>query len=217
MLKIRKFFFFAGLMLMLFSLQGCFEIAEEITINEDTSGTLTLTAGVSEDNGIFGLLGSFTDISFLDDIENDVRYVVNNLKSQPGVSNVRFTKPGEGRYRLSFDFRDGESLNDALYAAAGQEKKFCSPSFYKIGSSKFRRKNITNWATMFLKREKENLPDESLFDLIEYKTVVSLPRPVRSVRAAGAVVSDDEKSVSTSNFVSDILNKRINTKVVIRY
>jgi hypothetical protein len=131
--KTKKLLFAAGLVLMFFSLQGCFEIAEEVTVNEDRSGTLTLTAGAGEDNGIFGLLGSFTDIGFMDDIMNDVQYVVNNLKNRPGISNVRFSKAGEGRYRLSFDFDDPESLNLALYAAAGQEKKFCSPSFYKIG------------------------------------------------------------------------------------
>jgi hypothetical protein len=70
---------------------------------------------------------------------------------------------------------------------------------------------------MLLENEKENIPDEVIFDLIEYKAVVHLPRPVKLVKAADAVVSEDEKTVSTSNYISDILNNKINTRVKVRY
>jgi len=217
MKKTKRFLFPALLVLMGFLLQSCFEITEEVTIRQDRSGTLVLSAGVNKSNSVFGLIESLTDIAFLDDIDNDVNMVTDIIKKQEGISNVTYTKPFPGRYQLSFDFADGKALNNALYAAAGQEKKFFEPAFYKIGKTRYRRRNITNWAALFLEREKENLPDETLFDLIEYNAAVHLPREIKSVGGEDVIVSKDNKTVTTSNFVSDILNKRINTKIVVRY
>ena len=199
-------------------MQSCLEIVEEITVNEDQSGNMFLSAGVNNANSIFGLIGSFTDITFLDDLEREAGIIVSKLKAQDGISNVQFSKIGMGgKYSLSFDFDNSKSLNNALYTVNNQKKTFFQPSFYKIKKNKYRRKNITNWANMLLEKEKENIPDEVIFDLIEYKTVIHLPGSVKSVKAVDVFVSQDEKTVSTSNYISDILNKRIDTGIKIRY
>ncbi len=218
-MKTLKRFLFAGvLMIMAFSMQSCLEIVEEITVNEDQSGNMFLSAGVNNANSIFGLIGSFTDITFLDDLEREAGIIVSKLKAQDGISNVQFSKIGMGgKYSLSFDFDNSKSLNNALYTVNNQKKTLFQPSFYKIKKNKYRRKNITNWANMLLEKEKENIPDEVIFDLIEYKTVIHLPGSVKSVKAADVFVSQDEKTVSTSNYISDILNKRIDTGIKIRY
>jgi hypothetical protein len=214
----KKILFAFSLLTVTLSMQSCIEIVEEITVNEDQSGTLALSAGLNNANSIFALIGAFTDITFLDDIEREIEIIVSKLKAQQGISNVRFTKiKSGGNYALSFDFSDSKALNNALYAVNDQKKTFFQPSFYKITKNKYHRKNITNWANMLLEKEKDNLPDESVFDLITYKAVVHFPRQVKKVNADDVVISKDEKTVSISNFISDILDKRIDTGIKVRF
>ncbi len=214
----KKILFAFTLLTMVISMQSCIEIVEEITVNEDQSGTMSLSTGVNGANALFGLVGSFTEITFLDDIEREVAIVVSKLKAQEGISNVQFSKnKSKGNYALSFDFANSKALNNALYAVSDQKKKFFQPSFYKITNNKYRRRNITNWANMLLEKEKENLPDEAIFDLIEYKAVVNIPRPATRVKADDAKISGDKKTVSTRNFISDILDKHINTGIKVKF
>ena len=168
MKAMKKFLIPLIISVLAFSMQSCLEIVEEITINEDQSGSMLLSAGVTNANSIFGLIGSFTDITFMDDLEREADIIVSKLKAREGISNVQFSKIGKaGKYSLSFDFDNSKSLNNALYAVNNQKKTLFQPSFYKIKKNKYRRKNITNWANMLLEKEKENLPDEVIFDLIE--------------------------------------------------
>ena len=218
MIKFKRILLLLTVVVVSISMQSCIEIVEEITVNEDKSGSMSLSAGASGNNSFVGLIGAFTDITFLDDLEIEAGIIVSKLKTQEGISNVHFSKPGSGsNYSLTFDFKNSKALNNALYAVNDQEKKFFGPSFYKISKNKYRRKNITTWAKVLLESEKENIPDEAIFDLIEYKAVVHLPRPVKLVKADDVVVSKDETTVSTSNYISDILNNKINTGMKVRY
>jgi hypothetical protein len=199
-------------------MQSCIEIVEEVTINNDKSGNFSLAVGLTGANSLFGLIGAFVELPEFGDIEREVEIVVNKLKAQEGISNVRFSKiKSGGNYALSFDFKDSKSLNKALYAVNDEEKKFFQPSFYKITGSKYQRKNITNWAKMLIEREKENLPDEAIFELIEYEAIVHIPRPAIRVKADDASVSKDKKTVSNRNFISDILDESIDTGMKVKF
>jgi hypothetical protein len=215
---VKKVLFAFAILTMVISMQSCIEIVEEITINEDQSGSLSFSAGVKGSDALFGLMGSFPEITFLDDIEREVDIVVGKLNAQDGISNVRFSKPKSGgNYALSFDFTDSKALNKALYAVNDQEKKFFQPSFYKITKNKYRRKNITNWGNMLLEKEKDNLPDEAILDMVEYKAVVNVPRPAFMVKADDVYISKDKKTISISNFITDILDKRIDTGIKVKF
>ncbi len=214
----KKILFSITLLTLVISMQSCIEIVEEITVNAGQSGSLSLSTGVKGANVLFGVVDSFTEITFLYDIERDVAIVVSKLKAQEGISNVRFSKiKSEGNYALSFDFATSKVLNNALYAVSNQKKTFFQPSFYKITNNKYCRRNITNWANLLHEKEKENLPDEAIFDLIEYMAVVNIPRPATRVKADDAKISGDKKTVSTSNFISDVLDKRIDTGIKVKF
>jgi hypothetical protein len=215
---VKKILFALAIVAMSISMQSCVEIIEEITVKEDRSGTMSLSAGLSGVNSLLGLIGSFANIAPLDDIEGEVEIIISKLKAQEGISNVRFSKiKSRGNYALSFDFKDSKSLNNALYAVSDQQKKFFQPSFYKIKKNKYQRRNMTNWANMLLEKEKENLPDEAIFELVEYKAIVNVPRPATHVKADDAIVSKNKKTISTKNFVSDILDNRIDTGMKVKF
>ena len=215
---VKKIVFSLTIVLMVFSMQSCVEIVEEITVNEDQSGSMSLSAGLSGTNSLLGLLGSFADIAPLGDLEREVEIFVGKLKAQEGITNVRFSKiKSGGKYALSLYFKDSKSLNNALYAVSDQEKKFFQPSFYKIKKNKYQRKNITNWANMLIEKEKENMPDEAIFDLMEYRAIVNVPRPATRVKADDVKISKNRKTISTKNFVSDILDNRIDTGMKVKW
>jgi len=218
MKRLRKIILIFGIAILSFSMQSCIEIVEEVAVNEDKSGSFSLSVGLNGANSLFGLIGSFVELPELDGIEREIEIIVNKLKAQEGISNVRFSKiKSGGNYALSFDFMDSKSLNKALYAVNNEEKKFFQPSFYKITGSKYQRKNITNWAKMLLEKEKDNLPDEAIFELMEYEAIVHIPSPATRVKADDAKLSSDKKTVSTRNFISDILDERIDTGMKVKF
>lgn len=213
-----RFFGIIILSLSLFILQSCIELTEEIIVNNDRSGTLSFSLGINTSSSIMGLVGQFTDNSYMDDIDDEVQNVVSQLKQQPGISNVKFNKENSVKLlNLSFDFSDDKSLNKALYALAGEKKTFYKPAIYKVRTHKFVRKNLTEWAKDLMEQEQENIPDDLVFSFIKVKTKVQLPEPARSVSVINAVMSKDKKTVTLTNGLSDILEQNQSTGFRIRF
>jgi len=199
----------------LFFLQSCVEIVEEITVNNDRSGKITLSVNIGKQNGLFGLISQFADLSFMDEIEDEVGKTISVLKQQKGISNVVFEKGN--KMRLSFDFDNHKNLNKALYAVSGNEKTIFNPAIYKVKNHSFIKKNITTWAKLMMEANKDEMPDEIVFDMIEITTIVHLPEPIIKTSGEGSKVSKDKRTVTTSHFISEILEENINTKMKVRF
>jgi hypothetical protein len=199
--------------------QSCIEITETVTVNQDRSGTLSLSAGIGNQNPILALLGQYADLEIDDNTLYEVRKAVSILKSSDGISNVKFNDNFiRGNIELSFDFENDKKLNNALYAIGDVKKNIFQPNIYKIKSNKFVRNNTTRWMLIFLKQEEENLPDEALFDLVEVKSVYRFPDEIKSVRATGNYkLSSNNQSVATTHFLSDLIDDKINTRVKVKY
>lgn len=199
--------------------QGCIEITEKVIVNEDRSGSMSLSAGLGASNTIMALIGQFADFEIDDDMLGDVARAVRILKSCDGISNVRFTdNMRKGNVELSFDFKDDNSLNKALYAVGEVEKNFFQPNIYKVNSSKFVRNNTTRWLLMFMEQEEENLPDESLYDLVQVKSVYQMPNDIKRVKTSGNYkTSADNRTITTTHFLSDLVDEKINTRVKVKY
>lgn len=201
-------------------LQSCIEIVEEVTINQDQSGKISLSVNAGGNNNPFmALINQFADMSFLDEISRNAMRVNDILKNQAGISNVRYSESRrKGQLELGFDFEDEKSLNNALYAVGGYQKSFFQPKLYKIKMNKFVRKNTTGWIIRLIEQEKENIPDEAIFDLIEVKSVYHFPNDARCIRAPKNVVSsDNDHTFTSSNFLSDLIDKKTNTRIKIKY
>lgn len=212
------FFTVLLLALSLITLQSCIELTEEVTVNKDRSGSLAFSLKIKNSGSLMGLINQFADVSYTDDFDDEVNEVVNQLKQQPGISNVKFSKENTGNMlNLSFDFADDKSLNKALYALAGEKKTFFKPSVYKVKSHKFSRRNLTEWAKDLIDEEQEKIPDELIFSFINVKTKVNTPEPVKSVSVKNAVISKDKRTVTLSNGLSDILEMNQSTGFVIRF
>ena len=201
-------------------LQSCIEIVEEVTINNDQSGRMALSVNVGgNDNPFMAFINQFADMSFMDEITANVMQVNDILKNQDGISNLRYTESRrKGQLELSFDFENEKALSNALYAAAGYEKTFLQPKLYKIKKNKFVRKNTTGWMIKLIEQEKENIPDEAIFDLIEIKSVYHFPEKGRCITAPKNVVSSDkDRTFTSSGYLSDLIDKKTNTRIKIKY
>jgi hypothetical protein len=202
-----------------FAFQSCIEITEEVTVHEDQSGRFSLSVGTGGSNPLLALIGQYTDLKVTDEIRERAQELSYLLKNQEGISNVKFTESRwKGNMSLSFDFENGKKLNEALYAAAGSQKTIFQPNIYKIRNHKFVRKNTTKWLLWLLEQEKEQIPDEVLFDLVEVKSVYNVPHEVRKVRSALKYrTSNNMQTFTTTNFLTDLVEDEINTKIKIKY
>ncbi|MCF8364862.1 MAG: hypothetical protein K9H16_03720 [Bacteroidales bacterium] len=201
-------------------LQGCIEIVEEISVHEDASGSMALSVSAGgKNNPLMAFISQFADMSFLDEIRRNADHASQVLKLQEGISKVKFTENRRsGSMVLTFDFKDDRSLNQALYAVGGYEKTIFQPNIYRITKHKFVRKNTTGWMMKLIKQEKENIPDEAIFDLVELKSVYHLPREAERINAPENVaVSNNKQTITSSNYVSDLIDKKTNTRIKIRY
>ena len=218
-LKFRQIRFFMLIIASVFLLQGCIEITEEVRVNDDGSGSMSLSLSTGDDNPLLALIGQYADVKVTDELKQNARQMTGVLRYQEGISNVRLNENRwKGSISLSFDFEDDRVLNDALYAAAGAEKTFFQPSIYKIRDHKFVRKNTTRWLVKLLEEEQESIPDEVLFDLVEVTSVYHIPHPARKVKSSpGLKAAPDRQTFSTTHFLSDMVNDGINTKIKIKY
>lgn len=212
------FFTILVLSIIILTLQSCIELTEEVIVNKDRSGTLGFSLRINSSGSIMGLINQFADNSYMDDINDEVQTVIKQLKQQPGISNVNFTRENSDKLmKFSFDFSDDKSLNNALYALAGEKKTFYKPAIYKVRTHRFVRKNLTEWAKELINEEQENIPDNLVFSFIDVKTKVQLPEPARSVSVKNAVMSKDKKTVTLTNELSNILDQNQSTGFRIRY
>lgn len=216
--QIRKTFVLILIGLVVF-LQGCIEIVEKLEVNSDRSGSVTLSVSTGQNNPLLSLIHQYVDMSFMDDVAANARQISYVLRVQDGISNVQLKDNLRGGgLELSFDFENDKKLNNALYATAGIEKSFFQPNVYKIRKHRFVRKNTTGWIARLIAQEKENIPDEAIFDLIKIKSVFQIPATAKGVNAACKIsASRDNQTFTTSHFLSDLLDKKINTRVAIRY
>lgn len=207
------------IIIAVFALQSCIEITEEVTVNEDKSGSMSLSVGTSGKNPLLALLGQYADIRLTDELMEQARNLSLILKSQEGISNVRFRQnKWEGSISLSFDFEDDKKLNEALYAAAGSQKTIFQPNIYKVRNHKFVRKNTTKLLLWLMEEEGESIPDEALFDLVEVKSMYNIPHEARKVKSAsGYRSSKNMRTITTTHYLSDLVDDEINTKIKIKY
>nr|NQU88925.1 hypothetical protein [Bacteroidota bacterium] len=150
---------FATLLIATALLTGCVEINEKIIINDDGSGNFSMSVGIESNNFIFGLFSAYSDLSFLDHSDNELKKVSKILQTQKGIQNViyQFDRKS-GRVGISFDFTNSKSLNKALYAIANHEKTIFMPAVYKVNKHSFSRKNTTKWLNMLMEQNEEKMP-----------------------------------------------------------
>lgn len=114
---------------MLFSFTSCIEIIDDLSINEDGSGTFKYTVNLSSSKV---KLNSYLALDSLDgkrvpsleEIKGYVNDVVSSLKSQEGISNLSIeSNYSDFIFKLSLDFNSVDELQAAIKAVAQENSK----------------------------------------------------------------------------------------------
>lgn len=121
------FSFFA--IALLFSFTSCIEIIDDLTINEDGSGTFKYTVNISSSKvklNSYLALDSLDGkkVPSLDEIKGYVNDVVASLENQEGISNLTIeSNYTDFIFKLKLDFNSVQDLQTAIKAVAQENSK----------------------------------------------------------------------------------------------
>jgi hypothetical protein len=200
-------------------LQGCIEIVEEVTVRDDRSGSISLSVEVGRGNPLMGIFGSFTDLSFPDEIVDMAEFYSRELQKQDGISNVQLiNKSKNGMLSLSFDFENQRKLNRALYAMADVEKTIFKPNIYKIKNKKLERRNVTKLVKLVIEDAKDVEAGEVLYEIISIRSVFNTPKDTRRVSTnMPAEISRNKRVVTTKIELTELYEKNVSTRLRVKY
>lgn len=114
---------------LLFTFTSCIEIIDDLSINEDGSGTFKYTVNISSSKvklNSYLALDSLDGkkVPSLDEIKSYVDDVVSSLKTQEGISNLTIeSNYTDFIFKLKLDFNSVENLQAAIKAVAQENSK----------------------------------------------------------------------------------------------
>ncbi|MGV3761672.1 hypothetical protein [Parapedobacter sp.] len=198
-------------------LSSCFQLIEEITVNTDGSGTLALTANLSQSRSKLAsvmLLDSVNGykVPSKTDIRKEMAEVANTLRSIKGISKVSHTVDFD-KYiiNIRFSFNNVANLNDitALIFDKLDIKASDNSSYsYHAESKTFKRSYAANpqAKSEYGKLKQE---DKAIFENATYTSIYRFDRPVFKQTNSRAKVAASKKAVMLQCRVLDLIEGKI--------
>ncbi len=115
--------------LVVFSFSSCIEILDDLTLNNDGSGTFKYSINLSSSkvkvNSVLALDSlDGKKVPTIDEISAKIKAVVNDLKESNGISNVQMeSNYTDFIFKLQFDFTSLKRLQEAILAIVKSETK----------------------------------------------------------------------------------------------
>lgn len=211
----RKLLFTISLIVASLSFTSCIDLIEEVTINNDLSGTYEMRLETSGFGGMMNQFGGAPDIPQMR--EMDVK--INQLRQQSGISNVQKNiSPKDMKFNISFDFENEKALNNAMYALAELKPNMFVKKFLKVKKNKVVRPNLSPYLDKLIKEYdiQSQIPSEDMLNYVNYKFVVNTPKKVKRVVSDKAIISSDRKSVLATYSFKELLVDKENVYLKIR-
>ncbi len=201
--------------LTLFLFTSCFEFVEEITFNEDGTGSAVITVNLSQSKTKLAsimLLDSINGykVPSKSDIQKNVSKAVEKIKKTSGISNVKKSIDfKEFIVTISCDFKNVESINSVLEsfsskAEAQKIKKHKHFSFNKT-EKKFVRSHHFNIGREFQKTKSQ---DREVFENASYTGIYRFSNIIESCSNDQARVSKNKKAVMLRLKAQDIITNK---------
>ncbi|MCD4695655.1 MAG: hypothetical protein K8S16_05370 [Bacteroidales bacterium] len=203
-------------LLLFFS--SCLEIVEKVTVNENKSGKISYTLKTNESGSLLNLLSGLFDASIEDQVITETNKLIGQLQGQPGISNIHFsTQSKNGLFALSFEFDNTKYLNRALYKMSGSKKTIFTPGYMKISRHKFKKINFSPWLKMYFEKENTELPDPYIISMISFSSVIEFPGKIKKIQPKTLKAGPENKSVSKTYYLLNILEEKTNTGIRVKY
>ncbi len=203
------------LIIPLFLFAGCFEIIEEVTLNKDGSGKVSLTINLSKSkaklNSIM-LLDSVNDykVPAKSEIEKHFTDVANTIKNIKGISNVKNTiNFKEYIFNISCDFASVEALNAVIsnFSTKEDAKKISINKHFIYDKTKnlFTRSYHYDLAKEF---NKTNMADRKIFKTATYTTIYRFEKSIISANNKAAKIAGNKKAIMLRLNAQDIISNK---------
>lgn len=205
--------FFTVLSLLLFT--SCFEFVEEITFNNDGSGSAVLTLNLSKSKSKIAsimLLDSVNGykVPSKTEIRNKVNEIVAKVKGTKGVHNVKNTLDfDEYIVTLSCDFDNVDVLNKVV-SSFGSKKDVQIIQNHKHFSFNKEQNSFARSHHFNLSKEvaKAKVEDRKILDNATYTSVYRFASPIKTFKNKDAKVSKNKKAILLRLNVQDIITNK---------
>ena len=209
---------FPILLILSLFLTSCIEIVEEITINKNKSGSLSIRVESDNAGTIMNIVNNFMGNSYEGQIKAELNRIAKKLQGEKGIQNVKVDfNERDVQYGISCDFSNSNDLNLALYKAFGYKKSIFSPGYLKVHKHKLKKLNIAPFVKMYLDKEDITIPDTYITDLINYECIYHLPNKIKGTSNKNAVINSTTQTVSIEFPIKEVLNNKVNTGIKIRH
>ncbi len=124
-----KWNLFIACVLIVFSFSSCIEILDDLTLNNDGSGTFKYSINLSSSkvkvNSLLALDSlDGKKVPSIDDISLKIKEVVSQLKESNGISNVQMeSNYTDFIFKIQFDFSSLKNLQEAVVSIVKSESK----------------------------------------------------------------------------------------------
>lgn len=217
--KIFKFAFLSSL----FFLASCFEVVEEINLNDDGSGNIEFTINLSRSktklNSIM-LLDSINNykVPKKQDIKNHFTKTVNEIKKINGVSNVKQTTNFEDFiFTINCDFNNIDVLNKVIshFGSTTESKRIMKNKHFKYNTV---TKTFTRNYHYDLQSEfnKINSKDKEIFKNASYTTIYRFESLINTSKNKSAKISGSKKAIMLKVPTQDIISNKNTIKNTIQ-
>ena len=213
--KTYKPIFWATFILFLFLLSSCFEIIEEINMNDDGSGNFNFTVNMSQSkiqvNSML-LLDSINGkpVPKIEDFKKAMRRVEFELKKDSSISNIEITEDWEDYiFSISGDFHDVDALNRAIknintiFTPQGYVPELYDNFKYK--DNIFERLYSYNLVNEYNALSQK---DKNAFKNAKYTTIYRFDSPVKSYSNNNAMKSKSGKAIMLKVNVKDLVTNK---------
>ncbi|PIE48915.1 MAG: hypothetical protein CSA39_05350 [Flavobacteriales bacterium] len=219
----KKFLLFVIGICVVISLTGCFEVVEEVSFNADGSGTINITANLSQSKSKINatlLLDSVNNqkVPTKDEIKNYFSDMVSRIKKMPGIKKINSSiNIEEYIFTLSCDFDNVETLNSVIAHFSSKRdvemiKKYKHFAFDKANKT-FKRSYHYNLTDAVSKTEIE---DRKLFDAATITTIYRFPTEIVSSTNSAAKISKNKKAIMLRLTAADVLKNNQSIKNTIK-
>lgn len=199
--------------LFIATLSSCFEIQEQVKMEKDGSGLLTLVVDISESSSTLKtymetakLTGQ--NIPTQENINAMISMLENGLKTTDGMSNVQSSRDFDKYvFKIQGNFRDVETLNTVMNKVTTD---------FTRGTLKGKEfNNFANTSNTFSrlfqypldKFNYDNIPYmyQYIFESARFTNSYSFPSPIAEYSNSTAVLSEDKKEIQLQQTLADIL------------
>ncbi|MCB0617564.1 MAG: hypothetical protein KDC43_01445 [Saprospiraceae bacterium] len=194
-------------------LTGCFEILEEVDLNDDGSGTLSLTINLSESKANLANYMKMKEVQGIrvptqQEIEAEIGKIKKALASAKGISNVVAASDFEDFiFNIKGDFTNVKDLNNAINFVADAINRTPFETIkldnYDYTTKAFRR--YFNYPVTLLDYDQLPTMQRYMLETARIVSVYRFQKPIRTYTNEQAQVSASKKAIKLEQSVGALI------------